>query len=241
MEMLVTRRVETLDELHERGFPNRSRKRALNRLGELVSGGYLDRRSVQLADSERLQSVYFLTSRGRTALQIRSEESSGWFATRHWRLDLNEPSIPHQIVTNRVCDWLGANAIPEHLLPPKPYEPEKKEKDAQSRPDAVFRAREGRNGADLVWVEVDLGHYNQKRIAEKVKAAGEERNVCLLLIACPNKAREEWLVNVLLKHFGGSIWERVDVRTFAELRSGIAPDHDERLRPSDERPTGYDL
>lgn len=241
MELLVTRRVETLDALHEQGFPGRSRKRAVNRLGELVRAGYLDRRSVELPGSERFESVYFLTSRGRTALQIRSEESSGWFATRHWRLDLNEPSIPHQIMTNRVCDWMGARAIPEHLLPPVPYEPGKKQRPAGSRPDAVFQAREGINGANLVWLEVDLGHYNQKRILEKVKAFSEDRESCYLLLACPTKSREAWLVNVLLKEFGGEIWDRVDIRTFEQLRAGAAPGHDERLRPSDEPPTFFGL
>src|SRR5205085_1719298 len=92
LETLVARRVDTLDALHELVFPTVSRKRALNRLGELVSAGFLDRRSVELPGYDGLQSVYFLTARARTALNLRSEMSHEWFATRKWKLDLSEPS-----------------------------------------------------------------------------------------------------------------------------------------------------
>ncbi len=234
LELLVARRVESLDALHRVAFPTVSRKRALNRLGELVAAGYLDRRSVELPGSDRPQSVYFLTARGRTALQIRSEEASGWFATRQWRLDLSEPSIPHQIVTNRVCDWLGAKVVPEHLLPPVPGDGRSSSK-RRVRPDAVYEARGNYEGRTRVWVEVDLGHYNRSRIIEKVVAAGEDSSV-FLLIACPTPAREQWLERVVVGRFGREIWQRIDVKTFAALRRGLAPSLEEALRPSEEPP-----
>lgn len=234
LELLVARRVESLDALHRLVFPTVSRKRALNRLGELVAAGYLDRRTAELPGEERPQSVYFLTSRGRTALQIRSEEASGWFATRQWRLDLGEPSIPHQIVTNRVCDWLGAKVIPEHLLPQVDNEGRSTGK-LRARPDAVFEARGNHEGMTRVWVEVDLGHYNRNRIVEKIIAAGRHSSV-FLLIACPHRSREKWLERIIVERFGREIWQRIDVRTFESLRAGHAPGLIEELRPSDVPP-----
>src|SRR4051794_41432560 len=78
LELLVSRRVETLDALHQLAFPGVSRKRALNRLGELVAGGFVDRRSVELPGRDGPRSVYFLTGRGRTALSLRSDEGNEW-------------------------------------------------------------------------------------------------------------------------------------------------------------------
>ncbi len=88
-----------------------------------------------------MRSVYFLTPRGRAALQLRGGSGAEWFATRQWKLDLTEPSIPHQIVTNRVCDWLGAHAMPEHLLPPSTRNVAGR---PASRPDAIYQARRAR-------------------------------------------------------------------------------------------------
>lgn len=240
LELLVTRRVETLDALHRLAFLGRSRKRAVNRLGELVSAGYLDRRSVDLPNSERLQSVYFLTSRGRTALQLRWTESSGWFATRHWKLDLSEPSIPHQIATNRVCEWIGARPVPEHLLPPQEFEPGYSK--SRSRPDAVYEAREEHRGRRLVWVEVDLGHYNRRRLEEKVWAFARSEQACFLIIACPTDARADWVADALRPTFGDSwTWQRMAVRSFADLR-GVPPDAfpgGRGMRPSLEPPSPW--
>jgi hypothetical protein len=225
--------------LHRLALASVSRKRALNRLGELTSAGYLDRRSVELPGHSGLQSVYFLTSRGRTALSLRSEEASAWFAPRQWKLHLGEPSIPHQVITNRVCDWMGAHAIPEHLLPPISRRELGRRAKSFRRPDAVFEAVEGRDGNRLVWLEVDLGHYTRQRIIEKVEGYLEARQAGFMLIACPTDAREEWLVDVLVKQFTGSIWERLDVRTFQKLRQGGPPDGDEKLRPSSKVPTMF--
>lgn len=48
LEILVQRKVETLDYLHERFFS--SRKRAVNRLAQLVGAGYLERTTIPGSD-----------------------------------------------------------------------------------------------------------------------------------------------------------------------------------------------
>ena len=78
---LVYRRVETLDYLHETHFAGASRKRALNRLGELRAGGYLERTDVSLPSQDTTTSVYWLTTRAKNALKIRSIDAH-WFSTR---------------------------------------------------------------------------------------------------------------------------------------------------------------
>jgi hypothetical protein len=65
MQVLAERRVETLDDyLGPNVFAGVSRKRGLNRLGELISAGFLSRTSLVLTESERERSVYMLTARG---------------------------------------------------------------------------------------------------------------------------------------------------------------------------------
>jgi len=231
LELLVTRRVETIDFLHESQFAGLSRKRALNRLGELIAAGYLERTSASLPGEEGQRSVYWLTPRARTALQIRSP-AGDWFRSHRWNLDLAEPSIPHQVVTNRVCDWLGAHAIPEHLLPvPNGRHGSELSK---HRPDAVYHATEADDrGRRLVFLEVDLGHYSRKRIEEKVHAALAHPEMRFLLLACPTEERQRRLIAVV-SELGGHVCNRVDVMTFAQIRAGVAPGYpspDEGLRP----------
>ncbi len=60
MELLVERRAETLDALHDELFAGRARKRALNRLGELCSAGYLIRTVVDVPTEPTPQNVYTL-------------------------------------------------------------------------------------------------------------------------------------------------------------------------------------
>lgn len=233
LEDLVVRRVETLDFLHETHFEGLSRKRALNRLGDLIAAGYLKRASVELPGEELPQSVYWLTSRGQTALQLRSLAGE-WFRERSWKLELAPSAIPHQIVTNRVADWLGATVLPEHLVPLPPRT--RYDNKPRQRPDAVYQtAAPDERGADLVYLEVDLGHYNRKRIIEKVRAALIEPRVRMLLIACPVDSREGQLCRIIREHFGENIWGRVDVMTFAALQGGRTPGYprpDETLRPT---------
>ncbi len=234
-ELLVARRVETLDALHELAFPGVSRKRALNRLGELVSSGFLDRRSAVLPGSDSLRSVYFLTPRGRAALQLRgSVGHSDWLRTRQWKLDLGEASIPHQIITNRVCDWLGAHAMPEHLLPPvRPINGR-----PGPRPDAIYQAREAdADDRKLVWLEVDLGHYNKQRIIQKVTAGVRDEESRFLLIACPTPERKKQVLSMIIQRFDHNLWDHVAVMSFDEIRAGEAPDNNPGLLPTDEIPT----
>ena len=232
LEDLVVRRVETIDFLHETHFGGLSRKRALNRLGDLIAAGYLKRASIELPGEALPQSVYWLTSRGQTALQLRSLAGE-WFRDRSFKVELPQSSIAHQIVTNRVADWLGATVLPEHLVPLPPRR--RSDKTPRQRPDAVYQAAgPDQSGANLVYLEVDLGHYNRKRIIEKVRAALSEPRVRMLLIACPVDSREGQLCRIIREHFGENIWGRVDVMTFASLQGGRAPGYprpDETLRP----------
>ena len=62
MEMLVVRRAETLTWIHEDSFAGLSRKRALNRLGELAAAGFLQRATVEVPGGPGPESAY---TRGR--------------------------------------------------------------------------------------------------------------------------------------------------------------------------------
>src|SRR3712207_849612 len=77
LETLAARGVESLPWLHDRHFTGLSRKRARNRLGDLVAHGYLTK-VVQpgLADHdpapEKSSAAYLLGPRAHVALQLRS-------------------------------------------------------------------------------------------------------------------------------------------------------------------------
>ncbi len=168
-----------------------------------MSGGFLDRRSVHLPDSDGCSRSTSSPRAVGPRCQIRSEEASGWFATRQWKLDLSEPSIPHQVATNRVCDSIYAHADPR--APAAAASASSRSK-RRSRPDAVYEAREGRDGNKLVWLEVDLGHYNRKRLIEKVQAFRESRQACMLLIACSTETRADWVARRAAAEVRGHRW-----------------------------------
>src|SRR5438105_15495066 len=134
--LLVERRAETLDYLHERFFPDGKLKSARNRLHRLQQGGYVIRTSANLFGTDgRMESVYTLGPRAKRALELRSAAGSEAFRGRRFNPTLRDSSIDHQIMTNRIGDWLGADLQPEHLLPSK------KGPDAfRHRPDAVYTA-----------------------------------------------------------------------------------------------------
>jgi len=226
LESLVARQVETLDYLHETFFEDVSKKRALNRLGELIGAGYLERTQVFLPGKDTPCSTYWLTRRGRTALQVR-DLSASWHATSTWKLQPGAPSIPHQIVTNRVCDWLRADPVAEHL---QPRWIRRDGKELKHKPDAFYECRKpDEQGRRLVLLEVDLGHYTRQRILEKVEALSDVQEARFLLLATTTKARQLKLQKVIQKEFGLAIWDRVDVMCFAELQSNTAPGHPRAL------------
>ena len=105
---LVERRSETLDLLHHRFFAGAKRKTALNRLRALERGGFVRREEVVTFESGgHFHGVYTLGAAAKAALTLRSLAQEH-FDGRRFSARLRETSMPHQIATNRVGDWLGA-------------------------------------------------------------------------------------------------------------------------------------
>lgn len=72
MESLVLLRAATLDDLHRAHFPGLSRKRAINRLGQLARAGMLSPADVVLHGEVAATRVYTLGPKARTALERRT-------------------------------------------------------------------------------------------------------------------------------------------------------------------------
>jgi hypothetical protein len=218
LEMLIIRRAETLDELHRLHFGGLSRKRALNRLGELAGAGYLHRASVTVLGSDEPQSVYTLGPRGRRALELRSLASE-YLRYRRFNPTLRDSSMPHQIATNRVADWLGAHLVPEHLLPPKDAHA------ARNRPDGMYESAEPDHaGRTIVFLEIDMGHYSRARILGKVKAFLEEHDARMIVFAAPTWTRVKWIYETVQAIHGYTDMHRIQAMTFDEIRSGRRPE-----------------
>ena len=217
LETLVIRRAETLDELHRLAFADRSRKRAINRLGELAAGGYLQRTSVEVLGADEPQSVYTLGPRAKRALELRSLASEH-FRYRRFNPILRDSSIPHQIATNRVADWLGADLIPEHLLPAKDANA------ARHRPDGIYQtATPDTRGRTAVFLEVDLGHYSRARIIGKARAFLDDPEARMMVFVSPTDQRADWLASTLRAEWGEHIMARIAPVTFDQLRAGSSP------------------
>lgn len=215
--LLVERRAETLDYLHERFFPDWTLKSARNRLHRLQQGGYLLRTSVSLFGTDgRMESVYTLGPRAKKALELRSAAGSEAFRGRRFNPTLRETSIDHQILTNRVGDWLGAELRPEHLLPAPGG------RDAfRHRPDAVYTARQAdANGRRLVFLEVDLGHYSRERILGKVNAFLESPEARSILLVAPSRERARQVGGWVRDAYGEEVMGRVQPLTFDQVRDG---------------------
>jgi Replication-relaxation len=230
LETVLARRAETLEVLRELEFRGLSRKRALNRLGELAGAGYLQRVSLEVLGAEGPQSVYTLGPKGKRALELRSLASE---AIRYRRFNpiLRDSSIPHQIATNRIADWLGAQLLPEHLLPAPSAEA------ARHRPDGMYEvAQSDRSGRAMVLLEVDMGHYSRARILGKVAAFLEHRRALAVLFACPNEQRATLVERTIRERYDEYVLERITVRTFEQLRAGARPiAYDEPLDPAPRR------
>ena len=196
LELLVTRRAETLAWIHEQHFAGLSRKRALNRLGDLAAAGYLKRVTVTVPGAPRPESAYTLGPRGKAALELRSLAGEH-FRHRRFNPTLRDSSIPHQILVNRVADWLGADLTPEHLLPMVTKE------QWRHKPDGVYHALNPRQDTHpsktrpLVWLEVDLGHYSRERIRGKVQSFHRDEEAGHLLLVTHTAARADQLARWL--------------------------------------------
>ena len=217
LSLLVERRVETLDYLHEAVFAGLSRKRVLNRLGDLARAGYLERLSVTLHDGPgRPESVYRLGPRAKPALELRSARGHEAFRGRRFNPTLRESSIDHQVMTNRVGDWLGARLRPEHLLPA----PGKGDA-FRHRPDATYVAADADpHGRRTVYLEVDLGHYSRERILGKINAFLQAPDARAMLLVAPTPERAALLGLWARDIYGEAITERLQTLTFAEIRAG---------------------
>jgi hypothetical protein len=215
LELLTERRAETLSFLHASFFGDSRRERARDRLGQLVRAGYLVRASVPVIDSgERLESVYTLGPKGKPALVLRSAASEH-FRGRRFSATVRETSLPHQIATNRVADWLGAALTPEHLLPAADA------KATRHRPDGVYDAAQpDAHGRTLVFLEVDLGHYSRERILGKVSAFLDHPRARSILIVSPNRDRSRLVSSWVRDAYGEAIIGQVQPLTFDQLRDG---------------------
>ena len=219
LEALFSRRAETLDDyLGPEIFSEVSRKRALNRLGELVTAGFLMRTALVLEEGGSERSLYSLTARGHTALERRSLVGSEVREKRRGR-EVPLGSLPHEFWTNRVRDILGPTAAAPHELPKQVFG----SLEDRHRPDLVYRGVEtDPRGRDEVWVEVDLGHYSARRILEKVEAFVNGRRAGghqagFLLFVCPTEARRERLRDIIART---RAWDCVDAACFEDLRGG---------------------
>ena len=212
---LVERRSESLSYLEQRYFRG-VRKTALNRLRDLERAGYLAREMVETIEHpDRLTSVYTLGPAARAALRRRDPFASENFGRRRFSPTLRESSIPHQIATNRVGDWLGARLLPEHLLPVHAPNAQR------HRPDAVYRAASpDASGRRLVFLEVDLGHYNRQRILGKVDAFLGHPDARSILFVSNTSERSAVVTAWIREQYGEGIMGRVQPLTFDQIREG---------------------
>jgi hypothetical protein len=212
---LLERRSETTTHLADRYFRG-VRKTARNRLRELELGGFVTRQLIETIESPgRLQSVYTLGPAARTALRIRSAHADEAFGTRRFNPILRETSIPHQVATNRIGDWLGARLIPEHLLPVHAPNAQR------HRPDAVYRAAApDAHGRQLVFLEVDLAHYSRQRILGKIDAFLAHPQARSILFVSPTEERSTAVAEWIRERYGEAIMDRVQPLTFDQIREG---------------------
>jgi hypothetical protein len=215
LQELVERRSESLSYLEQRFFRG-VRKTARNRLRRLELGGYVRREDVQTIEHPgRLGSVYTLGPAARAALRLRDPRADEAFGPRRFSPTLRETSMPHQIATNRVGDWLGARLIPEHLLPVHAQNAQR------HRPDAVYRAvAPDAQGRQLVFLEVDLGHYSRQRILGKVDAFLAHPAARSILFVTPTQERAAVVSTWIREQYGEGIMGRIQPLTFDQIREG---------------------
>ena len=193
--------------------PAVSRKRALNRLGELVAAGYPGPPQRELPGQRPPQSVYFLTSRGRTALQIRSEEASGWFATRQWRLDLASRRSRIRSSPTACATGSGRSSLPEHLLPPAGVRRASGKR--RVRPDAVYETRERHEGDERSGSRSTLATTTAVASSRRSPGGGREPSVLPADRVPDPRARAVARAGASSMRFGRGVWRpprRQDLR-----------------------------
>lgn len=216
MESLVQLRAATLDQLHREHFPGLTRKRAINRLGQLARAGMLAPADVVLHGASAPTRVYTLGPKARTALERRSL-SSEYFRYRRWNPTLRDSSIPHQLVVNRLTGALDGTTVPEHLLPV----PDKNA--ARNRPDAVVEGVDVDGATRWLGLEVDLGHYSRERIVGKVKAWRSYPEAATLIIVVPDEARRRRVQSWVVHESGVCVWVITTDKFYEELDYALSP------------------
>ena len=216
LELLAERRAETLDFLHERFYSDAIRRTAQNRLAQLTRAGYLHRERVSLRSSGGyMEPVFTLGPRAQAALTLR-HRGAEVFRGRRFNPTLRRESLDHQIITNRVGEWLGAELRHEHLLPAPG-----KGAAFRHRPDATYTAAvPDQHGRRTVFLEVDLGHYSRERILGKVQAfltTDDGRN---MLIVSPTPERAGTIGLWLRDRYGEAITARTQSLTFEQINAG---------------------
>jgi hypothetical protein len=148
---------------------------------------------------------------------VRNRDEFAFEDLRGKRFSLTLPitSMPHQIATNRVGDWIGARIVPEHLLPPH-------EVGAQRhRPDGVYRcAAPDADGRQLVFLEVDLGHYKKDRILGKVEAFLAHPDARSILFVSKTESRSAVVSQWIREAYGEGVMDRVQPLTFDQIQEG---------------------
>jgi protein involved in plasmid replication-relaxation len=215
LQELVERRAESLSYLEARYFRG-VRKTARNRLRRLEVGGYVTRKDVETIEHPgRLGSVYTLGPAARAALRLRSPYAAEAWLGRRFSATLPDSSMPHQIATNRVGDWLGARLLPEHLLPVH------KPNAQRHRPDGVYRcAAPDGMGRRLVFLEVDLGHYSRQRILGKIDAFLDHPDARSILFVSQTERRSAITAQWIREQYGEAIMGRVQPLTFEQICEG---------------------
>jgi Replication-relaxation len=215
LQELVERRAESLSYLESRYFRG-VRKTARNRLRRLELGGYVSRREVETIEHPgRLGSVYTLGPAARAALRLRSPYAAEAWLGRRFSATLPDSSLPHQVATNRVGDWLGARLLPEHLLPVH------KPNAQRHRPDGVYRcAAPDSMGRQLVFLEVDLGHYSRQRILGKIDAFLDHPDARSILFVSRSERRRAITAQWIREQYGEAIMDRVQPLVFDQIKEG---------------------
>lgn len=162
--------------------------------------------------------MYTLGPKGKAALELRSLASET-IRYRRFNPILKDSSIPHQIATNRVADWLGAQLLPEHLLPALDAN------GARHRPDGIYEAAQpDKSGRTLMLLEVDMGHYSRQRIVGKLAAFLAHPQARGIVFVCPTWERTAWIGRVIREEsHRDRVDERITLLTFEQIHKGWRP------------------
>ena len=214
LDLLLDRRVETLDDVHTALFAAISRKSAANRLGKLARAGYITRLpAAHTRPDGSLCMVYRLGPKGPAALRLRSLASAEQLASGPVT-PIAPALIPHQLAVNRVADWLGTP-----LTTPRPAP--RDQVNGRHEPDGAYHAaKPDDQGRRTVLVEVDLGHYSRERILAKMRTFLTNPDARSIIFATPTAERATRIASWIRQAHGEHAMHRVQPLTFHEIQAG---------------------